>query len=143
MAIALETTFIENRALVQPDDTNNHDTAHGGHVAKWMDEVGAMSAMRFAGCDVVTASMRNIDFHAPIPRGDAALIRAFVAAAGRTSMEVALSVHREDTRTAETQLTSDAMFTYVALDPDGVPTAVPELDASSPAAAELLEPLDR
>jgi Acyl-CoA hydrolase len=143
MPIALESTYIENRALVQPDDTNNHDTAHGGNVAGWMDEVGAMSAMRFAGCDVVTASMRNIDFHAPIPRGDAALIRAFVAAAGRTSMDVALTVHAEDTHTAATTLTSDAMFTYVALDADGEPTAVPELDASSPAAAELLDRLDR
>jgi acyl-CoA hydrolase len=143
MATALETTYIENRALVQPDDTNNHDTAHGGIVAKWMDEVGAMSAMRFAGCEVVTASMRNLDFHAPIPRGDAALIRAFVAEAGTTSMDVALSVHAEDTRTAETTLTSDALFTYVALDGDGRPTAVPTLDASSARAAELLARLDR
>ena len=143
MAVPLESTYIENRELVQPDDTNNHDTAHGGKVAMWMDEVGAMSAMRFAGCEVVTASMGTLDFHAPIPRGDAALIRAFVAAAGTTSMEVAMTVHAEDTRTAETTLTSDARFTYVALDAEGNPTAVPALDASSAAAADLLAALDR
>jgi acyl-CoA hydrolase len=42
-------TYIENRERVQPGDANNYGSAHGGIVATWMDEVGAMSAMRHAG----------------------------------------------------------------------------------------------
>jgi len=42
-------TVIENREMVQPNHANMLETAHGGHVMKWMDEVGAMSAMRFRG----------------------------------------------------------------------------------------------
>jgi len=42
-------TVIENREMVQPNHANMLETAHGGHVMKWMDEVGAMSAMRFSG----------------------------------------------------------------------------------------------
>ncbi|MDY6764834.1 MAG: acyl-CoA thioesterase, partial [Halobacteria archaeon] len=42
-------TYVENTEIVQPNDTNNLNTAHGGTVAKWMDETGAISAIRFAG----------------------------------------------------------------------------------------------
>ena len=35
-------TYIENRYRVQPNHANNYETAHGGNVMKWMDEVGAM-----------------------------------------------------------------------------------------------------
>ncbi|MEF8975483.1 MAG: hotdog domain-containing protein, partial [Halapricum sp.] len=55
-------TYIENRNRIQPNQTNNYDTAHGGIVMKFMDEIGAMSAMRFAGEPCVTASVEGLDF---------------------------------------------------------------------------------
>jgi acyl-CoA hydrolase len=129
--IDLEETYIENRVLVQPDDTNNYDMAHGGNVMKWMDEVGAMSAMRFAGETCVTARMEGVNFHRPIPRGNAALIESYVYDSGTTSVKVRLRVFREDPLTGETELTTESYFVYVAIDEDGDPTAVPELDVSS------------
>ncbi len=42
-------TYIENRWMVQPNHSNHLGSTHGGTVLKWMDELGAMSAMRFAG----------------------------------------------------------------------------------------------
>ena len=38
-------THIRNRHIVNPNDANILETAHGGNVMMWMDEVGAMSAM--------------------------------------------------------------------------------------------------
>ena len=35
-------TYIENRQRVQPTHTNNYESAHGGNIVKWMDEIGAM-----------------------------------------------------------------------------------------------------
>lgn len=35
-------TYIENRQRVQSAHTNNHASAHGGNVLRWMDEIGAM-----------------------------------------------------------------------------------------------------
>jgi acyl-CoA hydrolase len=60
-------TYIENRDQIQPDMTNNYDTAHGGIVMKLMDEVGALSAMRFAGETCVTARVDGLDFTRPVP----------------------------------------------------------------------------
>lgn len=42
-------TYLENRWRVQPNHANNYETVHGGNVMKWMDELGALSAMRAAG----------------------------------------------------------------------------------------------
>ena len=59
--VALMDTFLQNRWIVQPNQANMLDTAHGGNVMKWMDEVGALSAMRFAGETCVTARMSQVE----------------------------------------------------------------------------------
>ena len=135
--IPLEETYIENRVLVQPDDTNHRNIAHGGNVVKWMDEVGAMSAMRFAGRTCVTARMESVDFRRPIPRGNTALVESYVYDAGTTSMDLFLRVFSEDPMSGDRELTSESRFVYVALDDDGTPATVPDLDVSSDRAAEL------
>ena len=56
-------TFIEDRNRIQPHHANNLGTTHGGNVLHWMDETGAMSAMRFAGRACVTAHIDSVDLH--------------------------------------------------------------------------------
>jgi uncharacterized protein (TIGR00369 family) len=130
-------TYIENRMRVQPNHANNYETAHGGIVMKWMDEIGAMSAMRFAGETCVTAAVDELSFVRPIPIGDTALVEAYAYDAGRTSVRVRLNVSRENPRTRETQRTTDSAFTFVAID-DGKPTSVPELTVESDEGERLL-----
>ena len=120
-------TYIENRERVQPDDVNNHGSAHGGNVVKWMDEVGAMSAMRLAGETCVTARINRLDFERPIPRGDVCVIESYAYATGRTSIRVRLRAFREEPRTGEREQTTDSYFVFVAVDDDGRPVEVPEL----------------
>ncbi|MGB9985991.1 acyl-CoA thioesterase [Salarchaeum japonicum] len=120
-------TYVENREMVQPNHANTHGTAHGGNVMKWMDEIGAMSAMRFAGEEVVTARMNQVNFDRPIPVGDTALIEAYVYAAGSTSMRVRLRAFRENPRTSECEQTTESYFVYVAVNDEGRPTTVPDL----------------
>lgn len=132
-------TYIENRHLVQPNHTNNYSMAHGGNVMKWMDVVGALSAMRFAGQTCVTARMDQVNFVQPIPVGDTALIQAFAYEAGRTSVRVRLKAFRENPQTGETELTTESFFVYVAIDDDHEPTPVPELTVNSERGKELRE----
>ena len=120
-------TYIENRQRVQPTHTNNYESAHGGTVVKWMDEVGAMSAMRHAGETCVTARINELDFKRPIPQGDTCVIESYVYAAGRTSVRVRLRAFRESPRTGDRELTTDSYFVFVAVDAEGSPTPVPEL----------------
>jgi len=120
-------TYIENRVRVQPDDTNNYASAHGGNVVKWMDEVGAMSAMRLAGSTCVTARINGLDFERPIPQGDICVIESYAYDAGTSSVRVRLRAFREDPRTGETEQTTSSHFVFVAVDEEMKPTTVPDL----------------
>jgi acyl-CoA hydrolase len=124
-------THIENREMVQPNHANNLRSVHGGNVMKWMDEIGAMSAMRFAGNACVTARINQVDFERPIRVGDVALIEAYVYRAGRTSVHVRLQTYREDLTSGEREKTTESYFVYVAIDEDGDPTPVPDLTVDS------------
>ena len=124
-------TRIENREMVQPNHANSLNTAHGGHVLRWMDEVGAMSAMRFAGESCVTARINQVNFERPIRVGDVALLRAYVYEAGKTSVRVRLQVFRENLRTGETEKTTESYFVYVAIDEDRNPITVPKLTTAT------------
>ncbi|WP_306054613.1 acyl-CoA thioesterase [Natronococcus wangiae] len=130
MPTVLETR-IENRFRVQPNHANNNDTLHGGNLMKWLDEVSAMSAMRFAGETCVTARVNELDFERPIRIGDTALVEAYVYDAGRTSVHVALQAWREEPRTGETEKTTESSFTFVAIDEENRPVSVPELTVES------------
>ena len=128
---SLMETYVENREMVQPNHANNLDTVHGGNVMKWMDEVGAMSAMRFAGKACVTARVDEMNFRRPIFVGDTAVIEAYVYEAGETSVHVRLRAFREDPRTREREPTTESYFVYVGIDESGNPTAVPSLTVDS------------
>lgn len=132
-------TFIENRSTVQPNHANPLGTAHGGNVMKWMDEVGALSAMRFAGSTCVTARFDQIDFTRPIPVGETALVTSYVYEAGRTSIRVIVRAARENPRTGNQEPTTESYAVYVAIDEDGRPTPVPELSVSSERGRHLQE----
>lgn len=113
--------------LILPPDANNLDAAFGGKVMQWIDICGAVAAQRHCRQVVVTASMDDLHFHAPIKVGWVALLHGRVLAAFRTSMEVGVTVHAENPLTGERQLTTSALLTFVAIDKDGQRVPVPPL----------------
>ncbi|AEN06269.1 acyl-CoA thioesterase [Halolamina sp.] len=130
-------TYIENRKRVQPTDANNYGTVHGGNVCKWMDEIGALSAMRFAGQTCVTASINQMNFEQPIPVGATAVIRSYVYDAGRTSVKARIEAFREEPRTGERKKTTESYFVFVAVDAEGKPVEVPDLTTNTERAKML------
>ncbi|MEF8779343.1 MAG: acyl-CoA thioesterase [Haloferacaceae archaeon] len=132
-------THIENRQRVQPTHTNNHGSAHGGNVVKWMDEIGAMSAMRHAGNTCVTARIAGLDFERPIPGGDTCVVESYAYSAGRTSVRVRLQAFRESPHTGERKRTTDSYFVFVAIDESGSPTEVPDLRVETDRCRRLKE----
>ncbi len=132
-------TRIENHERVQPNDTNNYSSAHGGKIVKWMDEIGAMSAMRHAGTTCVTARINSLDFRRPVPQGDICVIDSYAYATGRTSIRVRITASREAPRSGEREQTTDSYFVYVAVDDEHEPTTVPELTVESDTDHELRE----
>ncbi|AHF99354.1 acyl-CoA thioester hydrolase [Halostagnicola larsenii XH-48] len=124
-------TVVENREMVQPHHANALDVTHGGNVMKWMDEVGAMAAMRFAGEACVTARVDQMNFERPIPVGDTAFITAYVYDVGDSSVKVRIVTEREDLQTHEREQTTESYFVYVAIDENEQPTTVPELTVTT------------
>lgn len=118
---------IETTHLVMPPDANAHGTAFGGIVMQWIDVAASMAAMRHARLPVVTASVDQLNFLAPLRIGDMAILVAHVNATFGSSLEVEVLVVSEDPRTGSRERCCDAFVTFVALGPDGSPTRVPAL----------------
>jgi|SRR5699024_2778478 len=126
-AKAMQASRIIQTRLVLPPDTNHLDTIFGGKVLSYIDEVAALSAMKHAGCVVVTASIDSVNFLSSAKVGDALTIEAFVTNTGRTSMEVYVKVTARGILDQEEKLTTESFLTMVAVDAEGKPTEVPKV----------------
>ena len=52
--------------LVLPPDTNHMDTIFGGKVLAYIDEIAAVTSMKHAKMQTVTASFDSVDFFSPV-----------------------------------------------------------------------------
>ncbi|MFI5164369.1 MAG: acyl-CoA thioesterase [Bacteroidia bacterium] len=120
-------TFTTTTEIVLPNDTNALGNLHGGKLMLWMDVVSAISASRLCNQVVVTASVNNISFREGIKLGSIVTLEAKVSRSFHTSMEVVIDVWVEDRKTGEKKKHNEAIFTFVALDHNGKPIAVPEI----------------
>jgi acyl-CoA hydrolase len=123
--------------LMGPTDANAAGNIHGGTIMKLTDEAAALAAIKHARTQVVTVAIDRMAFLVPIYVGALVTFKACVNAAWRTSMEVGVRVEAENVLTGTVQHTNTAYLTFVALDADGHPTAVP------PGLAELPDEVRR
>lgn len=117
--------------LMHPEHANLLGNIHGGWIMKLVDEGGALACMRHAQRKVVTVAIDSMVFRQPIRVGDLIIINAEVSYVGRTSMEAQVQVLAENPVTGERTHTNTAYLVYVALDDEGLPTAVPGLIAET------------
>ncbi len=122
---------VEHTHLVMPGEANNLGTAFGGMIMAWTDVTAAMAGMRHARGPVVTVSIDQLTFLAPIRIGHMAHLAAQVTAVFKTSMEIGVEVTSEDPLTGERRKCCDAYLTFVALGPDKRPREIPPLLAES------------
>ncbi|PTL77545.1 acyl-CoA thioesterase [Vitiosangium sp. GDMCC 1.1324] len=113
--------------MILPSDANPVNAAFGGKVMEWIDVCGAIAAQRHCRQVVVTASMDDLHFHAPIKVGWNVTLHSRVIATFRTSMEVGVTVTAENPMTGDKHLTTSALLTFVALTADGKKVPVPPL----------------
>ena len=113
--------------MMIPQDANPAGNVHGGVVVKIIDEAAGVVAARHARTNVVTASIDRMDFHHPIFVGDLLFFKASLNYVGRTSMEIGVRVEAENLMSGAVQHAASAYLTFVALDRQGKPAAVPDL----------------
>ena len=102
--------------LVLPMQANPAGNVHGGEIMKMMDSAAGVAAQKHAHTNVVTARV-----------GELVTCKAQVIYAGRSSMEVFVTVESEDLITGNKQIALTAFFTMVSLDENGKPSPVPKL----------------
>jgi uncharacterized protein (TIGR00369 family) len=117
--------------VMQISQANNDGNVHGGSIMRLVDEAAGIAATRHARRRVVTASMDDMSFLAPVYIGDLVRVQAMVNDAHRTSMEVGVRVHAENIATEEWRYVASAHLVFVALDAEGRPTAVPPVTAET------------
>ncbi len=132
-------SIVEMTELVLPNDTNLLGNLLGGTLMHWMDLAAGMSASRFSNHVVVTAAVDHLIFHQPIKLGELVNLKAKVTWAGRTSMEILVKVFAENTKTGDLRLANEAFFTFVALDDNAAPCAVPRLTLTNDSEKHLFE----
>ncbi len=113
--------------IVLPNDTNVFGSLMGGRLMYWMDIAAAIAAQRHCNAPVVTASVDNISFENPIKLGNTVHIEAKVSRSFNTSMEIYIKVWGEDFQQQYKYKSNEAYYTFVALDPNRRPRAVPQL----------------
>lgn len=128
---AVRSSQVVMTQLVLPSHTNSIDTVFGGTVMSWIDICAAIAAQRHSNREVVTASIDQLNFIAPIKRGWVVNLKGSVNYTSRTSMEIGVRVDAENPKTGEIFHTASAYLTFVALGSDGKPTGVPGLELSS------------
>lgn len=114
--------------LMMPHQVNNLGHVFGGVLLSMVDRVAAVAAMRHAGGPAVTVSIDRVEFREPIYSGELVTCRARVNYVGRTSMEVGVRVEAEDLLSGERRHTNTCFLTFVAIDADHRPRAVPPLE---------------
>src|SRR5450631_1187359 len=111
--------------IVLPNDTNVFGNLMGGRLLYWMDIAAALCAGKHCNTPVVTVSVDNISFLNPLKLGNAVHIHASISRAFTSSMEIHLQVWGEDYMAQKKDESNEAYYTFVALDMDRRPTAVP------------------
>ena len=120
-------SYTEMNELVLPNDTNTFGNLMGGRLLYWMDICAAMAAQKHCNNQVVTASVDNVSFKRSIKLGEVVTIEAQATRAFNTSIEVRMEVYAQNLPLGTKIKSNEAYYTFVALDEENKPKAVPAL----------------
>ncbi len=130
---------LEMTILMTPDMANFSGNVHGGSLLKLLDQAAYACAARYSKAYVVTLSLDQVVFKAPVRVGELVTFLANVNYAGRSSMEVGVKVFSENIQTKEKRHTNSCYFTMVAVGEDGSSIAVPPIQMDTEMEQRLFE----
>ena len=113
------------RVVPRPADINANGHIFGGWVLSQMDIAAGIVASHRAQGPVATVAIEAMEFIAPILLHDIISVYARIERTGRTSMGLRIEVVATRGRGSEEVKVTDALFTFVALDENNRPRAIP------------------
>ena len=113
------------RVTAMPADANAYGDIFGGWLMSLMDMAAGLVAARHSHGRAVTVAMDGMQFHAPVHIGDEVSVYATLEKVGRTSMTIQVDCWARDRHRDDFRRVTEARFTFVAIDQDRKPRAVP------------------
>lgn len=114
------------KVIPMPADTNVNGDIFGGWVMSQVDLAGCILPMRLAQGRIATVAVKEFIFNQPVRVGDVLSFFASITRVGTTSITVEVEVFAERlTHQGEYLKVTQAVLTYVAIDEQGRPRAVP------------------
>lgn len=114
------------RVIPMPADANAHGDIFGGWIMAQVDLAGSVLPTRVSKGRVATVAVNQFVFKQPVSIGELLSFYARVDRIGTTSITVHVEVYAERNPAApEIVKVTEASLTYVAIDAEGKPRAVP------------------
>ncbi len=113
------------RVVPGPMDINANGHIFGGWVLSQMDQAGGILAGRVSQGPCATVAIEKMEFIAPILMRDIISVYASLDRRGRTSMVIRIEVIATRERGQIDVKVTEGLFTFVALDENHRPRALP------------------
>ena len=114
------------KVIPLPSDTNANGDIFGGWVMAQVDLAGSVLPARIAQGRMATVAVNEFIFKQPVRVGDILSFFGSIKRVGRTSVTVKIEVFAEGFRRQGRYIkVTEAHLTYVAVDDQGQPRAVP------------------
>lgn len=120
-------SYAEQVQILTQSNLNGYNRLFGGQLMEWIDIVAAVVARRHSGCNVTTAVVDLLEFKEPAYANDTVIISGKITYAGKTSMEIKVETFIEEL-CGRKKLINTAYVVMVAIDENGKPVKVPELE---------------
>ena len=120
-------SYAEQVQILTQSNLNGYNRLFGGQLMEWIDIVAAVVARRHSGCNVTTAVVDLLEFKEPAYANDTVIISGKITYAGKTSMEIKVETYIEEL-CGNKKLINTAYIVMVAIDENGKPTKVPQLE---------------
>lgn len=121
-----ENTPASLRTIAMPADTNPNGDIFGGWILSQMDLAGGTYAFHVAQGRVATVAVTGMKFHKPVNVGDEVSCYCATHFIGTTSVTVSVETWVRRRRLAVEEQVTEGLFTFVAIDPDGLPRPLHE-----------------
>ena len=112
------------RVIMMPKDTNALGTIFGGVILSYIDQAGAVEAHRTVPGRIVTVSMHEVVFHAPVFVGDLVSFFTRTIRVGNTSVTVDVLVEAERSSGGPKVKVTEAEVVFVHVGQDGRPVPI-------------------
>ncbi len=116
------------KVIPMPADCNANGDIFGGWVMAQVDLAGSVQPARYTQGRLATVAVNEFVFKQPVRVGDILSFYSKVSRIGRTSITVKVEVYAERIQAQGQHVkVTEATLTYVAIDQNGLPRAIPQL----------------